>query len=261
MAVVVGMLRCQCCGYVDVIEVQGKIPDPIIVGHDLGKTQDPSALSAWKRYSHEGQSHYECVLLQRWKHGSSYSNEIVPQTSQFMRMLPNSVLVIDYGQVGSAILELYQNAGLLVDAINSTGGGTKRGWNRDEKNGHYNVAKVFLCGVVQKLLSGGRIHVDRKKLGRSSQPWVEQLKQEMLNFNEKNNPEKGTKQLGTKREKGSHFDLALSAAVAMFVGEHGGFGGIDTTPNDEARGDLSRASKWQFEQPAGLEDYGVGRRW
>ena len=262
LSAIAGVLGCRCCGYRDLIGPQAtQDRDVIICGLDLGKMNDPSAFTAWRRRvdpkSHD--AHYAAVVVHRWELGTSYHGTIVPKTIEMMQSqaMKDAFLVIDFGAVGPALIELFQVEGLWgrTDAVQSTGG---TGYKYDSEKGHWNVSKVFLCSLTQKLLSGDRVHVresdsvDAKqypKLSAKSLEQVPQLKSELLNFREKHNPRTG----GTQFEaKGStHDDLAMSAAIAFFIGERGGFGGIDDRPNEEARGLVARMPRdaWGADMP------------
>lgn len=271
MAAIVGILSCRCCGYRDLIgPVATKETDIIICGLDLGKMQDPSAFTAWRRRvdpkTHD--AHYAAVVIHRWELGTSYHQQIVPKTIELMQgAFRGAFLVIDFGAVGPALIELFQVEGLWgrVDAVQSTGG---TGYKYDAEKGHWNVSKVFLCSLTQKLLSGSRVHVRESdgpgtgqypKLSAKSLEQVPQLKSELLNFREKHNPRTGGSSFEAKGS--THDDLAMSAAIAFFIGEKGGFGGIDDRPNDEARGLIARAPRdvWGADMPAPND--GIASNW
>ncbi len=254
-----GVLSCRCCGYRDLLPVAAMPAsnDVLLAGLDLGKTADHSALTVWRRRVEpkSGKADYAAMLIQRWPLGSSYRDDIIPKTIAFMQspQLRSAFLVIDASGVGSGLLEFFAVEGLAgrIDPVVTTGG---NGWRRDEETGRWNVSKIELCSTVQRLLSSGRIKVrvsdgpeqaDMPKLSAASMFHVEQLKTELLNFQERHKLRTGGTTFGAKTEA-IHDDLAMSAAVALFIGEHGGFGQCDPTPNPEAAGLVSKAPRGVF---------------
>jgi hypothetical protein len=180
------------------------------VGLDLGQREDYSALSVLEQIVDGAHVRYECRYLERYPLGTPYPR-IVRAVGDLLPRPPlvkQSRLVIDASGVGVAVCDMFREAGMPHVAVTITGG---VGWHREGR--HLFVSKSLLVSTIQKFLSCEALGIS-KHLAEAGI-----LKEELRNFRVKIS--KAANEIYEARE-GSHDDVILSVAVALFVAEHPG---------------------------------------
>lgn len=191
-----------------------RCPVRYVLGLDLGKQMDFSALSVLERHGEGHDAFFHCRHLQRWKLGTSYPTIVAdvrlmlmrePFTNQ--RRFGLAEMAIDATGVGLAILDLFRSARPRVNAkirpIVIHGGNEVV-----EADGGYRVPKRELVSAVQASLQ-----TDRLKIA-ADLPDVPILTAEMQNF-EVQVSEAGRDSYEAR--VGQHDDLVLSVACALWL--------------------------------------------
>ena len=191
-------------------------PTMYVVGLDLGKQTDPSAL-ALLRWRHGADAHpkYEVPTLKRWPLGTPYL-DIAADVGTFLAARPlkddPAMLVVDATGVGTPVVEFLREEfcqlnipGALV-AVTITAGSavTCQGF------GHWHVAKKRLVSVLQVLLGSGRLLI-------ADQPEAGILEKELRSFTVKITST-ANETFEAWREK-DHDDLVLAVALAAWGAE------------------------------------------
>ncbi len=188
-----------------------------IVGVDLGKTQDYTAISIIEQQTVDvakpkphTERHYQLRYLERPPLGTPYP-EIVEQVIGLLDTPPldRSVpLVVDKTGVGAAVVDMFTAAGVRPRAVTITGGDAA---NREDP---YNlrVPKRDLASVLVALYQGHRLKTAK---GLALAPT---LLNELVNFKVKINIATGHDSYEAWRES-IHDDLVLSVALACWYGE------------------------------------------
>jgi|ERR1043165_487768 hypothetical protein len=226
-----------------------------VVGLDLGKTSDFSALAAIEQFQRphpdqrghlgESQHHYLIGHLQRWQLGTPYP-VVVKDVCGLMAQppLPGSVLVVDQTGVGQAVVDMFRVARpqAWLRPVTITAGNTAT--EVPEEFG-WHVPKKELVSTLQVLMQGRRLRVAPLPEGV-----VELLKRELETFRVKitaaANETFGA--MGT----GQNDDIVLAVAIALWIAEHtalGWKGEIGLPGGKEGRGNCAAAGA-----PAGVFD-------
>lgn len=190
-------------------------PPDFVLGLDLGKVQDPTALAILERRTRfhperlRWQNHYGIRYLKRWPLGTNYS-AIVSQVAELVKQLPAKVrpmLAVDETGVGKAVIEMVKAAQMkaTISAILITSGSAVT-----FSDGSWHVPKKELVSVLQVLLQGHRLKV-------ADLPERETLVKEFTNFKVKITTA-GNETFEAWRER-DHDDLVLAVALACWLGE------------------------------------------
>lgn len=178
-----------------------------IAGLDLGQMQDYTALAVLER---QGEDAYHCRHLQRYKLGTKY-NRIVDRVAGLVQseaLDGKCDLVIDHTGVGTAVFDMFAEAGLRPIGVSIHGG------DKVSREGRLcRVPKRDLVSVLQILLQNGRLKV------AESLPEAQTLISEALNFRVKIS-DAGHDSYAAWRE-GEHDDLVLAVALAAWYAERG----------------------------------------
>jgi hypothetical protein len=130
-----------------------------VLGLDLGQRQDHSALAVLERVDDGAYRRYECRHLHRVPLGTPYPR-IVDDVKALLRRPPlvkQCRLVLDETGVGTAVCDMFSEAGMPYTGITITGG---VGWHRDGR--HWLVSKHLLVSTVQKFLSSEALGVSKR---------------------------------------------------------------------------------------------------
>jgi hypothetical protein len=182
---------------------------PFYFGLDLGQTSDPSASTILEAYGEGNERTYDCRHTEQYKLGTSYP-KIVESVGTLMDRQPLSgdcTLIIDHTGVGRPIFDMFLDERRHPIGITITGGVS---WHRETAR-QWHVAKILLVGQVQRLLQSGRLRIGAKL------PYAGMLQKELRDFRVKIS--KAANETYDARE-GTHDDLVLSLAIALFAAEH-----------------------------------------
>src|SRR6266511_946140 len=137
------------------------------LGVDLGKLQDPTAAVLLEPLMHQVWQdrevetfldRYEVRHIQRWALGTSYPR-IIAETETILdrpEIVEQCTLVVDVTGVGTAVADMFDEAGLPYVGVSITGGD---GWRREGASRYY-VSKHFPVSLVMKFLSSQMIGVN-----------------------------------------------------------------------------------------------------
>lgn len=197
-------------------------PWPIVrhfVGHDLGQSIDPSALSVIERKAWPADGdlttrktgpralryEFEVRHLERLPLRMSYAQQ-AEHVRELMSTAPlrqNGALICDATGVGVAVIELYRRAGLSPIALTITGG---EGFSVD--SGAWRVSKLALTSRLQAMLHSGSVKIAAKLKERAA------LTAELADFRV-SYTDSGSATFGAR--SGRHDDLVLATAIGLFV--------------------------------------------
>jgi len=192
------------------------MPSDYLIGLDLGKARDYSALAIveriWKpdsvRVGHLAR-HYDIRHLQRWPLRTSYT-AVAADLAELVRMPPLDwpVLVVDQTGVGQAVVDFLTQSHLsasLEPVVITSGRRTSR-----DNCGAWHVPKRELVSCLRVLVGSQRLHV-------AALPERTSLLEEMQAFRVKiTAAAHETFAAGRARE---HDDLVLTVALAVWWGE------------------------------------------
>jgi len=230
-----------------------------VLGLDLGKSQDYSALAVLERTwkpdgdvqggeprAERSRFHYSIRYLKRWLLGTSYTN-LVLELGNLVRRAPlaNSMLAVDQTGVGAAVVDMLRQARVQahLHPILITAG---HAITRD--NGIWHVPKKELVGILQVLLQCRRLRV-------APLPERELLVRELLAFRVKIS-QTGNETFESLRER-DHDDLVLAVALAAWLGERSASFGVPVCVSVPRRTLNDRMAEPSAAQRRGL--YGLGR--
>jgi hypothetical protein len=189
-------------------------PGPFILGVDLGKTADYTAL-VLAEPTRDPKPTYDLTHIERVPLKTRYSDVAVhvaglvgqlketPRTEVFV--------VLDYTGVGIAVAEMFLAVASLCPLVlvTITGGGKV---TRDEMGFH--IPKADLVSVVQRTLQEERLRMP------ADDPMSDLLAQELGDFQAKIAPSGHvTYQAAVDWRSGKHDDLVLAASFALWWGE------------------------------------------
>ena len=184
-----------------------------ILGLDLGKSQDYTALSALEMIDNHEEAKdatYHCWYLERFKLGTSYPDQVarVRELCKREPLLTNKPwLAVDQTGVGAVVVDLFRRAHLnaIMRPILIHGGAATT-----DEGGVYHVPKRELVGVVQVALQTGRLKI------AADLPETAILTQELQNFQvEISDSGRDT----YEARVGAHDDLVLSVAMALWLAQ------------------------------------------
>jgi Terminase RNaseH-like domain len=179
-----------------------------LCGLDLGQAQDYTALAVAEVQAREHQYLYHVRYVQRFALKTSYP-VIVRSVADLLERPPlrdQATLVADTTGVGQPVIEMLKEAGVHPIAITITSRSvvTEQAWD------HFHVPKRDLVSAIQILLQSRCLSI------APALPDADLLKQELANFQVKITAA-AHDTYGAWRE-GSHDDLVLALAVAMWYG-------------------------------------------
>lgn len=184
------------------------------IGLDLGKAKDYTALCILERHGDADEAHFHARHLQRFALGTTYPTIVASVAAMIgreplLKTCPR--LAIDETGVGSPVVDLFRQANLPVELypVHITGGATE---NFDK--GVYYTPKRDLVSIVQVALQ-----TDKLKIA-SELPEAATLVRELQDFEVKIT-DAANDVYGAWRS-GSHDDLVLAVAMALYIGKRPG---------------------------------------
>lgn len=205
------------------------VPPPVaqwFLGVDVGKLQDPAALSVCLRVG-APPALYQVRYLQRWKLGTRYG-DVCDRVAEVWRsplLKGHKYLVIDATGGGGPVLEMFEERGLPPVGITITKSGSDvvripKTPTLTRRPGEplcvaffdYHVSKRDLTSMLRKTLEGGRIKVAADIAERDV------LQQELLNFSRKISD--SGNEMYEAYHANEHDDVALSVALPIWYAEH-----------------------------------------
>ena len=184
------------------------------LGLDLGQVKDYTALVILERHGEAEQAVFHARHLQRFPLGTPYP-AIVSSVARMLQLPPlkdeTPRLAVDETGVGSPVVDLFRQAELnaTLHPVHITGGSTI---NHDR--GVEYVPKRDLVSVVQVALQTDKLKV------ASALPEAQTLVRELQDFQVKIT-DAANDTYGAWRE-GTHDDLVLAVALALYVGKKHG---------------------------------------
>jgi len=195
---------------------EARNPTMHVVGLDLGKQTDPSALALLRwRAGLDARPKYDIPTLKRWPLGTPYMT-IAADVAKFLGMRPLKddpvMVVVDATGVGQPVCEMLRcefarlgiPGGFVAVTITAGSAVTCVG------NGHWHVAKKQLVSVLQVLLGQDRLRI-------ANQTEAVQLERELRTFTVKITST-ANETFEAWREK-DHDDLVLAVALAAWAAE------------------------------------------
>jgi hypothetical protein len=197
-----------------------KKPDNLLlVGLDLGQTQDPTALSVVEKTHVEGMneegkpdwiSHYLVRHLERVRLGTDYT-EIAEWVAGLFEKPPlrGTQLIVDQTGVGRPVINMIRKhkPKCHVRPLTFTSG---QRWTIQD--GDFHVPKKDLVGIGRIMLEQGRLRI------ASSLPDAQVLAAELKNLRVKIST--AANAVGGGWRESMHDDLAFSVIMAIWVGEY-----------------------------------------
>jgi len=187
-------------------------PPEYLVGLDLGKSMDYTAVAILEVFGEAPEAAYHCRHLQRFKLGTSYPTIVSEIRALCMKepLLSNMPqLCVDETGVGAPVVDLFRQAKLnaILRPITIHGG------DRAVHEGHWRVPKRELVGATQVALQTGRLKIAKDL------PEVDALIRELQNF-EVEISQSGFDSYNAR--SGSHDDLVLALAMPLWLASRRG---------------------------------------
>ncbi len=185
-----------------------------LLGIDLGKQRDHSAVALLERSYEGGKNYYDLTFLERLPLGSSYTAQVEHIKGLHDRLVDQGrdvALVVDRGGVGEGVVDLIRSAKLEPVCIYMTPG---HKMTRDGSS--YNVPKKDIVTAVRVLMEGNRLKI------HAGLPYARLLISELEGFNYEINARGYTtfgNDVGVLWREAQHDDLVLSVAFAVWYGE------------------------------------------
>jgi hypothetical protein len=125
-----------------------------VVGLDLGKESDPTALSVVFADEHD-HARLDLVHLERYPLGTPYTS-VADRVATLVRdpRLSSPELVVDSGGVGGAVADILTAEGVRLVPLAFTGGQRAR-----YEGGSWRVPKAELVGALDVALTTGRLKI------------------------------------------------------------------------------------------------------
>jgi hypothetical protein len=192
--------------------VQGPAAPSYVVGLDLGKMSDYSALTVLERHQPDDEqpARYEVRYLRRWPLKTSYP-QIVQDVAELLGRPPlgaQTDLVLDHGGVGVAVCDQFRLAklpGRLVPVTIHGGDAVT-----DQDRGGFGVPKRELVATITVLLQQDRLKI------APGLPDARTLVDELQSFEVKLS---ASGHDSYDARSGKHDDMVLSVALACWYGE------------------------------------------
>jgi hypothetical protein len=194
---------------------------PIIVGLDLGQSQDYTAAAFVERIGHTP-AYYKVPHLLRWPLKTSYQTiaedvrDLTERDEVAIQRISNCetasrpvALVVDKTGVGAPVVDMLKRLSLRPHAVVITGGHEVTKVHMGESR----VPKVHLVNSVQLLLNDGRLKISPEL------PESKQLDDELHKFQIRKTGT-GAAQYEAPWREGEHDDLVLAVALAVWYGEN-----------------------------------------
>lgn len=182
------------------------------IGVDLAQVSDYTAIAVVEQHGKQKDAVYHVRHLERIERGTSYPLVVarVAALARHPSLADRSTLAVDQTGVGRAVVDLLRAEQLkpLLMAITITGGDVVV-----REGLEFHTPKRDLVAVVQVLLQTQRLKI------APALPAAELLQAELEAFQVKLSPA-GHDSYGSWRE-GTHDDLILAVAMAVWVAEHG----------------------------------------
>lgn len=201
-----------------------------MLGLDLGKKRDYTALAVLRQHPDPGGYRYDLVHLDRWR-GRGY-RDVIPAINQVVHQLrqvameeylhtygytrpgegePMISLVVDQTGVGEAVIEDLRAAGLGFQGIVIHGGDTV-----SRMDGGYRVPKRELVSIAEVLLQNHRLQIGK------ALPLADVLVQEMQAFKASTKLTTGHTSYAADESwrENPHDDTVLAVALAAWYGEY-----------------------------------------
>jgi hypothetical protein len=188
-------------------------PVSYFLGLDLGQAKDYTALCILERHGDDERAIFHARHLQRFALGTKYPAIVVQVREMLLRapLYPAEsfpVLAVDATGVGTPVVDMLRQENLAASlrAVTITGGDTAT-----RAAGVERVPKRELVSTVQVALQTGRLKIAQNL------PEAATLVRELQNFQVKIT-DSAHDTYGAWRE-GTHDDLVLAAALALWVGK------------------------------------------
>jgi hypothetical protein len=193
--------------------VPGPAAPTYLVGLDLGKMSDYTALSILERHQpvERAPAVYLLRFLKRWPLKTPYPTIVSAVSAIVARppLGPETELVIDHGGVGVAVLDMFRQAHLPARLVPVTIHGGDAVTQQDR--GGYGVPKRELVGTITVLLQQDRLRL------ATELPDTRMLVGELQSFEVKIS---ASGHDSYDARSGQHDDMVLSVALAAWSGEH-----------------------------------------
>ena len=198
----------------------------VILGIDLGKTNDYTAICGiekWQQYKEWpyederlGEAKYRLVYLERFPLGTDYVDQ-----AKFAKVIYDDAidrysddklrpdLLLDATGPGLPMLDVFKKIIPYSQGVYITSG-----HEVNRENSIYYVPKKHLATNLQIIIQGKRL-----AFGRNI-PELKTLKDELMNFQYKINEQTGNVSFEHWRER-DHDDMVLAIAIALWYGEKG----------------------------------------
>jgi hypothetical protein len=175
-----------------------------VVGLDLGKQSDPTALSVVSVGGH-GHARLGLVHLERYPLGTPYTS-VANRVAALVRnpRLSSPELVVDAGGVGGAVADILTAEGIRFVPVTLTGGQRAR-----YEGGSWRVPKLQLVAALDVMLTTGRL-----KIAQGLPLWPA-LKGELLAFRRKIDVKTAHVCFENHTAFG-HGDLVIATALAVW---------------------------------------------
>jgi hypothetical protein len=197
------------------------------IGLDIGQASDPAALAvvgmdeypvsslALNAKSKRKEMRFDVIWLEEFPLGTEY-RVIVERVKFIMEqedpMINNNCrLVMDFGQVGRAVREMFQEVGITPVCINILG--SMAGESRRTSVG-YNVPKVDLVSVLHVAFSFGQIKIAENIKGIDDRNMSNRLMDELGAFKMKLT--KANNMTFEAATESMHDDLVIAVAIACW---------------------------------------------
>jgi len=164
----------------------------LVVGLDLGKANDPSAMAVLRNLT--------CVDLTRFPIRIPYP-QVVKYVSYVIKNI-GAVLALDGTGVGKAVADMFIEEGIVPISVTITGGKVATGGKEPYE---INVPKPILLDVLRKVMQQGFLKVPQ------GLTFSAELREELDLFTREGYS------IVTKRKFGSHGDLVFALALAAYV--------------------------------------------
>jgi hypothetical protein len=226
-----------------------------VIGLDLGQSADYSAAAVLERVDYNDPKHtgpidtrLKCMMLYRWPLNTKYL-----AVAREVLQMPADFLVMDYGGVGRAVVEmLYQEAMLrnwrgAIKPVQFTASNAMASAKHETHGRYYTVPKVDIIGALTVLVEQGGIEFATDNEGRID-PNMELLLEELSTF-KKTITKNAMIQFGALPTVGAHDDLVCALGLACWQMVGYGYRQLNIFRGEPAEqpisdGQMLRGSSW-----------------